>query len=152
VKRPLELYASFARSAGIAVAPTPGLLGELDGSGQRLFGWGPPTGHPDENDYWLSSAMMRRRWSLLLGLADDAWKAGGPQAALAVAEKAKTEQAAGAAYRQMLGTEAPPKVTTAIVEGMGLKPGMAFDSRKDALPLARRMLAYCAMTPAFQTR
>jgi hypothetical protein len=85
-------------------------------------------------------------------LADDAWKAGGPQAALAVAEKAKPEQAAGAAYRQMLGTEAPPKVTTAIVEGMGLKPGMAFDSRKDALPLARRMLAYCAMTPAFQTR
>jgi hypothetical protein len=29
---------------------------------------------------------------------------------------------------------------------------MVFDSRKDALPLARRMLAYCAMTPAFQTR
>ena len=40
VKRPLELFASFARSAGIAVTPTPGLLGELDGSGQRLFGWG----------------------------------------------------------------------------------------------------------------
>jgi hypothetical protein len=52
----------------------------------------------------------------------------------------------------MLGSEAPTKVTMAIVEGMGLKPGMAFDSRKDALPLARRMLAYCAMTPAFQTR
>jgi uncharacterized protein (DUF1800 family) len=151
VKRPLELYASFARSAGIAVTPTPGLLGELDGSGQRLFGWGPPTGHPDENDYWLSSAMMRRRWSLLLGLSDDAWKAGAPQAAL-VAEKATADQAASAAYRQMLGTDAPTKVTMAIVEGMGLKPGMAFDSRKDALPLARRMLAYCAMTPAFQTR
>src|SRR5260370_451162 len=103
VKRPLELYASFARSAGIAVAPTPGLLGELDGSGQRLFGWGPPTGHPDENDYWLSSAMMRRRWSLLLGLADDAWKAGAPQAALAVAEKTTAEHAAGQAYRRMFG-------------------------------------------------
>ena len=152
VKRPLELYASFARSAGIAVAPTPGLLGELDGSGQRLFGWGPPTGHPDENDYWLSSAMMRRRWSLLLGLADDAWKAGAPQAALAVAEKTTAEHAAGEAYRRMLGAEPPPKVTMAIVEGLGLKPGMAFDNRKDALPLARRMLAYCAMTPVFQTR
>jgi uncharacterized protein (DUF1800 family) len=152
VKRPLELYASFARAAGIDVTPTPGLLGELDASGQRLFGWGPPTGHPDESDYWLSSAMMRRRWSLLLGLADDAWKAGGPTAGLAVAEKATPEQAAGEAYRRLLGAEPPAKVTVAILEGMGLKPSAAFESRKDALPLARRMLAYCAMTPAFQTR
>jgi uncharacterized protein (DUF1800 family) len=152
VKRPLELYASFARATGISVAPTPGMLGELDASGQRLFGWGPPTGHPDESDYWLSSAMMRRRWSLLLGLADDAWKAGAPQATLAVAEKATPEQATGEAYRRMLGAEPPPKVTMAIVEGLGLKSGAAFDSRKDALPLARRMLAYCAMAPAFQTR
>ena len=35
VKRPLELYASFARAAAIDAAPTPGLLGELDGSDQR---------------------------------------------------------------------------------------------------------------------
>lgn len=152
VKRPLELYASFARGAGIAVTPTPGLLGELDASGQRLFGWGPPTGHPDENDYWLNSNMMRRRWSLLLGLADDAWKAGAPDAALAVAQKATAEEAARAAYRQMLGADAPAKVTMAILDGMALKPGAAFETRKDALPLARRLLAYSAMTPAFQTR
>jgi uncharacterized protein (DUF1800 family) len=152
VKRPLELYASFARATGIDVTPTPGLLGELDASGQRLFGWGPPTGQPDESDYWLSSAMMRRRWSLLLGLADDAWKAGAPTAALAIAEKATPEQAASEAYRRLVGAEPPAKVTMAIVEGMGLKPSAAFESRKDALSLARRMLAYCAMTPAFQTR
>jgi uncharacterized protein (DUF1800 family) len=152
VKRPLELYGSFARATSIDVAPTPGLLGEFDGSGQRLFSWGPPTGHPDENDYWLSSNMMRRRWSLLLGLADDAWKAGTPQAALMVAQKPTPEQAVNAAHRQLLSAEAPPKVTTAIVEGLGLKAGTPFDTRKDALPLARRMLAYCAMTPAFQVR
>jgi len=35
---------------------------------------------------------------------------------------------------------------------MGLKPGTPFDTRKDVLPLAKRMLAYCAMTPAFQMR
>ncbi len=52
----------------------------------------------------------------------------------------------------MLGADAAPKVVAAIVEGMGLKPGAAFDTRKDALPLARRMLAYSAMTPSFQTR
>jgi uncharacterized protein (DUF1800 family) len=152
VKRPLELYASFARAAGIAVTPTPGLLGELDGSGQRLFGWGPPTGHPDESDYWLSSNMMRRRWSLLLGLSDDAWRAGAPQAAVELAELPTPEQAVNAAHRRLLGVEAPPKVAAAIVAGLGLKPGTPFDTRKDVLPLSRRMLAYCAMTPAFQSR
>ncbi len=152
VKRPLELYASFARASGIEVTPTAGLLGELDGSGQRLFGWGPPTGHPDENDYWLSSNMMRRRWSLLLGLADDAWKAGPPAAAAAIAERPTPEQAVNAAHRRLLGVEAPPNVTRAIVEGLGLKPGLPFDTRRDAPQLARRMLAYCAMTPAFQSR
>jgi uncharacterized protein (DUF1800 family) len=152
VKRPLELYASFARASDINVTPTPGLLGELDGSGQRLFGWGPPTGHPDESDYWLSSNMMRRRWSLLLGLAADAWKAGPPQAALALTEAPTPEAAVNAAHRRLLGVEAPPKVAAAIVAGMGLKAGTPFDTRKDVLPMSRRMLAYCAMTPAFQSR
>ena len=152
VKRPLELYASFARASGIDIVPTPALIGTLDGSGQRLFGWGPPTGHPDENDYWLSSNMMRQRWGLLLGLSDDAWKAGAAQAAPAIAEARTSEQAADAAHRRLLGIEAPPKVAHAVVEGLGLKPGMPFDTRRDAIPLARRMLAYCAMTPAFQTR
>jgi hypothetical protein len=132
--------------------PTPGLLGELDGSGQRLFGWGPPTGHPDESDYWLSSNMMWRRWSLLLGLSDDAWKAGAPQAALMLAEAPTPEAAVNAAHRRLLGVEAPPKVAAAIVAGMGLKAGTPFDTRKDVLPLSRRILAYCAMTPAFQSR
>jgi uncharacterized protein (DUF1800 family) len=152
VKRPLELYASFARAAAIPVVPTPGLLGELDGSGQRLFGWGPPTGHPDDGEYWLSSNMMRRRWSLLLGLADDAWKAGLPHAAASIAEQATPEAAVSSAHRRLIGTEPPSTALRAIVEGMGLKTGTPFDTRNDALPLARRMLAYCALTPAFQTR
>lgn len=152
IKRPLELYASFARAAGIAVTPTPGLLGMLDGSGQRLFGWGPPTGHPDENDYWLASSMMRARWALLFGLSDDAWKAGAPKLAEKVAEQPTPEQAVNAAYRALLGGEAPARTQHAIVTGIGLKPGLPFNTRKDALPLARRMLAYCAMTPEFQTR
>ena len=152
IKRPLELYASFARATGIDVVPTPGLLGELDASGQRLFGWGPPTGHPDENDYWLSSNMMRRRWSLLLGLANDGWKAGAPPAAAELAQSATAEQAVKDAHRTVLGREAPDQVANAILAGMNLKPGILLKERKDALAIARQMLTYCAMTPAFQTR
>jgi uncharacterized protein (DUF1800 family) len=153
IKRPLELYASFARAAGIAIAPTPGLLGTLDGTGQRLFGWGPPTGHPDEGEYWLASNMMRARWGLLFGLSDDAWKTGAPAAADAIAARASSAaNAVILAHRQMLGVDPPTKVAGAILGGLGLQPGTVFDTRKDALPLARRMLAYSAMTPAFQTR
>jgi len=69
-----------------------------------------------------------------------------------VAQKPTPEQAVNAAHRQLLGVEAPTRVSLAIVDGLGLKGGTPFDTRKDALPLAKRMLAYCAMTPAFQMR
>jgi uncharacterized protein (DUF1800 family) len=152
VKRPLELYASFARATGIDVTPTQGLLGEVDNGGQRLFGWGPPTGHPDDNDYWLGSNLMRRRWILLLGLAEDWWKAGAPQSADAIAAARTPYAAVDAAYRHLSGEEAPPKVAQAIVEGLELRLDQPFSARKDAPALARRMLAYCAMAPAFQMR
>ena len=52
----------------------------------------------------------------------------------------------------MLGREAPDQVANAILAGMNLKPGILLKERKDALAIARQMLTYCAMTPAFQTR
>ena len=52
----------------------------------------------------------------------------------------------------MLGVDPPAKVTKAVLDGMGLRVGTRFDNRKDALSLARRLLAYCAMTPTFQAR
>jgi hypothetical protein len=128
------------------------LLGTLDGSGQRLFGWGPPTGHPDENDYWLASNMMRVRWALLLGLADDAWKVGLPGGITWIATKPTPEAAVAAAHHRLLGVEPSAKTTNALMSGLGLHGGTDFAARKDAAPLARRLLAYCAMTPEFQTR
>jgi hypothetical protein len=96
---------------------------------------------------------MRARWGLLFGLSDDAWKAGAPASADAIATHASSAaNAVILAHRQMLGVDPSTKVAGAILGGLGLQPGTAFDTRKDALPLARRMLAYSAMTPAFQTR
>ncbi len=152
IKRPLELFVSFARGAGVDLVPTLALIGTLDGSGQRLFGWGPPTGHPDENDYWLSSSMIRARWTLMLGLVEDYWKAGVAAVVPAIASRPTPEAAVAAAHQRLLGSEPPPQVTAAILTGMGLRPGISLEARKDTVPVAKRMLAYCAMTPAFQTR
>jgi len=86
-------------------------------------------------------------------LSYDAWKAGAPSAAYAIATHASSAaNAVIMAHRQMLGVDPSTKVAAAILGGLGLPPAAAFDTRKDALPLARRMLAYAAMTPAFQTR
>jgi len=152
VKRPLELVASFARSAGIPLAVTPGLLNELDASGQRLFGWGPPTGHPDEAAYWLSSNAMRRRWSLVVGLADNTWGTGLTGAAESVAAEPTVGRALIAARQAVTGSAPDERTASAIFEGMGLNPRDGFAARKDAPALSRRMLAYCAMLPSFQTR
>lgn len=152
VKRPLELVSSFARAAGIPLSVTPGLLNELDASGQRLFGWGPPTGHPDAGAYWLSSNAVRRRWSLLMGLADNAWAAGVSNVAEIVAAEPTVARAMLTAHQALLGAAPDQRTQAAIIEGMNLRPRDGFSNRKDAPALARRLLAYCGMLPAFQTR
>ncbi len=78
VKRPLEAIWAYLRATG-AVLPTDvaaidgntnqggywgGLLFQVDTTGQRLFGWEPPTGHPDNADYWANTNGMLTRWSL----------------------------------------------------------------------------------------
>jgi uncharacterized protein (DUF1800 family) len=152
VKRPLELVASFARATGIPLSVTPGLLNELDASGQRLFGWGPPTGHPDDTAYWLSSNALRHRWSLLIGLADNAWATGQPRVAESVAAEPTVGRALITAHQALFGTAPVERTASAILEGMNLHPHDAFSNRKDAPALSRRLLAYCGMLPPFQIR
>ena len=152
IKRPLELVASFARATGIDLTVTPGLLGEIDGSGQRLFGCGPPTGYPDEGSYWLNTGAIRRRWSLVLGLADEAWKTGHPAVADRIAQEPTSEGALASSHEVLLGTPPSAKVAAAVLGSLGLDAKASFARRKDALPLARRLLAYCGMTPEFQVR
>ncbi|MBS0244447.1 MAG: DUF1800 family protein, partial [Proteobacteria bacterium] len=152
VKRPLELAASFARAARIDFTVSPGFLSELDQSGQRLFGWAPPTGHPDEANYWLSSAAIRKRWTLVLGLAEDWWKTGAPAAAAEIARLPTAGTALDRAHALLHGSLASPATATAILHGMGLGPQTPFAARKTALQESRRLLAFCAMTPEFQRR
>jgi uncharacterized protein (DUF1800 family) len=150
LKRPLELVASFARAAEIDLRPTEGLINELDGSGQRLFAWQPPTGHPDDPPYWLSSNATRRRIALVLGLADNAWNTGAlaTRAALAHAPT-KAVDAARAWMQRLLGHAPAVDRSAAIIAGMNINPDEAIDRDEGRL---RRIVAYCAMAPEFQVR
>lgn len=152
VKRPLELTASYARGAGIDATVTVGLLNELDGSGQKLFGWAAPTGHPDSMDYWLSSHVLRKRWTLVSGLSDNGWGTGRFSPAARVARPITAAQAVALWHGDLTGVEADGCTIAAILSGMQLAaqaplmPGPASD------PVHRRIFAFCAMTPAFNLR
>jgi len=157
VKRPLELAASYLRATGIEFAPTEGLINELGAGGQRLFGWPPPTGHPDMRDYWLSTNAMRHRWVLALGLTDNYWQTGafdpvaamggGLPSALAVArfweDRLMPGQESGAAERVLAAMNIAPEQRF---------PETVSNGSKDPMAPLRHIVAYLAMAPAFQLR
>ena len=73
VKRPFEVFASFFRAVGAPfdTRGTPNLTWVNYVAGYRHFAWGPPTGHPDEGGYWLSTNGMLQRWNGLVYAVSD---------------------------------------------------------------------------------
>lgn len=71
MKRPLEFIAGFIRALGADVRPDEDFLWRIGECGQRLFEWGPPTGHPDTADYWRSPNSLLKRWQFARDLATD---------------------------------------------------------------------------------
>ena len=152
VKRPLELVASYARAAGIDLTVTEGLLNELDGSGQKLFGWTTPTGHPDNMDYWLSSFVLRKRWILVSGLSDNWWGTAVFSPSSRLAGTLSAEQAVSLWHTELTGVAPDPATMAAILGGLQLPAGAPLPMGAGGDPVHRRILAYCAMTPAFNLR
>jgi uncharacterized protein (DUF1800 family) len=152
VKRPLELTASYARGAGIDVTVTAGLLNELDGSGQKLFGWTLPTGHPDGMEYWLSSHVLRKRWTLVAGLSDNWWGTGVFSPASRLAGPITASQAIAHWHGELTGVAADGRTVAAILAGMGLAGAAPLAAGPHSDPIHRRILAYCAMSAAFNLR
>lgn len=72
-KRPLEFLASFIRATGSDLWPDSDIDYELGECGQRLFQWGPPTGHPDTAGHWQSPNSLIKRWQLARDLATDGY-------------------------------------------------------------------------------
>ena len=152
VRRPLELVAAYARAIGLDLTVTGGLLGELDASGQRLFGWAPPTGHPDTADYWLGSHVLRKRWSLLLGLSENWWGTGTFDPVARLGKPMATKEAIAVWHEMLTGTPPSTATAAAIIEGMRLDPERPLGLRPDDAKPLRRVAAYCAMTPTFNLR
>lgn len=65
IKRPNILMTSFMRAIGMDFMPFPDFHWNLSQMGYKQYNWGPPTGHPDDTDYWVNSDMLLKRWNTL---------------------------------------------------------------------------------------
>jgi uncharacterized protein (DUF1800 family) len=68
IKRPPELIMSFLRGIGADLTPHQSIYYTVIQMGYKPFGWPSPTGHPDSDDYWISSNMLLNRWNAIIGL------------------------------------------------------------------------------------
>ncbi len=66
-KRPNELLFSIIRKIDIDVDINPDLFWWVGEMGYQQFHWPSPTGHPDNEKYWLTSNMLLQRWNLPIG-------------------------------------------------------------------------------------
>jgi uncharacterized protein (DUF1800 family) len=152
IRRPLALAAAFARATGIDLAPADGLVGEMANAGQRLFGWPPPTGLPDERGYFLGANAMRRRWAIVLGLAENWWQTGTLDPARTMPRGAVTPRAAVAHFLAALNGRVEPAAADAILGGLGWPSDLPLGEigTPEGDKRVGRIAALCAMTPEFQ--
>ena len=151
LRRPLEIVAAFSRATELDLVPSEGLANEMANAGQRLFGWPAPTGLPDDADYFLTTNGMRRRWALIIGLADNAWQNGVIPAVAHRAAGTPTPRALTAYWLRRLGADAADEPV--IVEALGRAPDQPV-GRPDEADYAKRLAriaAYAALVPSFQS-
>lgn len=145
IRRPLELVLAYVRASGLEFSPSEGLLGEMEVAGQKLFGWTTPTGLPDDDAYWLGVNAIRRRWTLIAGLSENWWGTG-------VFKPAGVGALDARAFLEHWGRQLHGSVAPSVIDGI-----LATGKYPAGKPLAdeaaaRRMLAWLAMAPAFQSR
>jgi uncharacterized protein (DUF1800 family) len=152
VRRPLALAAAFARATAIDLVPTEGLWNELANGGQRLFGWPPPSGLPDDNAYFLGANSMRHRWALVLGLAENWWGTG-MLPAEAGPWTPSTASAIAARFLARFQGEAPMPAVLDMLAGLGWPADrpLAASGSPDLAKRTARLAAVAAMAPGFQS-
>jgi uncharacterized protein (DUF1800 family) len=65
LQRPLFLFASMQRAAGVLLPTSHNHTWMLNGMGQKIYMWHTPAGHPLQSAYWQSPGLLVRRWRMI---------------------------------------------------------------------------------------
>jgi uncharacterized protein (DUF1800 family) len=68
LRRPFERAVALLRATYAEIRPTTTLFRAHEQTGQKLFAWPTPDGHPDDDPSWLGSNQELKTWNLLLTL------------------------------------------------------------------------------------
>ena len=152
LRRPLALAAGFARGAGIDLMPSEGLANEIANAGQRLYGWPTPAGLPDDRAFFLGTTALRRRWNIVLGVAENYWGTGLWEPSHAIGGAARTPRLAVDHFLGALHGAGDSVTADAILVGAGWPPDQPIGEpgKPETEKRLARLAALCAMTPAFQ--
>jgi uncharacterized protein (DUF1800 family) len=153
LRRPLALAAGFVRAAGIDFTPTEPLMNEIANCGQRLFGYAAPTGLPDDTAALTGANAMRRRWSLVLALAENWWGTGAFTPSRVTGMPSATPRQAAIHWLTAMTGTANPAGIEAITAGLGWAPDAPIGpaGQPDTEKRLGRIAALAAMAPGFQT-
>jgi uncharacterized protein (DUF1800 family) len=153
LRRPRALIAGFIRATGIEMMPTEGLINEMANAGQRLFGVPPPTGLADNTDVFVGTNAMRRRWLILIGLAENYWGTGGFQPSARMGGTIPTAREAALYWLQATAGQADPEAVAAIAGSFDRPADVPVGppGTPDTEKRLARIAALAAMAPAFQS-
>jgi uncharacterized protein (DUF1800 family) len=68
LRRPFERAVALLRATYAEIRPTATLFRMHEQTGQKLYAWPTPDGHPDDDESWLGSNQELKTWNMLLAL------------------------------------------------------------------------------------
>lgn len=155
VKRPFEVIVSFLRATNANVTPNARVFWSLQEMGYRMFNWGPPTGHPEEPEAWLSTNGMLRRWNIISQLQAN-WFEAASFNLPGQTPPGRTCRQIVAFWVERLLAVPPPQSTidrlVDLVRQNGSADAPPTGTTEEINDRIRSMVTLIAMTPEFQLR
>lgn len=157
VKTPFEYCASALRLTEAEIKTPWSVLSEIEGMGQSLYSYPPPTGFPDRADFWISPGNLARRMNfglLLMTGQINGVKVQAPEYLKPPRDAldALTQQSQGLLEKEDLRKLVPIVKTTDLEEKAREKAQGKKSARKLELYDTRRVMGVVIGSPQFQSR
>lgn len=154
VKRPFEMSVSLLRATDADFTFNDNFFWTFWLTGQKMYDWPTPTGHPDRADYWLNTNTMMVTWNIMLALFEE-WFVTAKFDPLAQTpeEQRPPERLAGYWMRRLLGHDQSPPLKAAVLELLQKSGAAALGQDSPEMAAAIKDAVHLiALSPQFMLR